>query len=68
MLYCIIIGEEEVSIGNVLFEGEVIGKKNYFCIGFCFLKDEVYDCLKVKEYFKFLLGFYELKISIEEVV
>ena len=33
-----------------------------------FLKDEAYDRLKVKEYFKFLLGLYESKISIEEVV
>ena len=32
------------------------------------MKDEAYDRLKVKEYFKFLIGLYESKISIEEVV
>ena len=67
VLHRIIIGEEEASTGNVLFEGEAIGKKNYSRIGFV-LKDEAYDRLKVKEYFKFLLGLYESKISIEEVV
>ena len=36
VLHRIIIGEEEASTGNVLFEGEEIGKKNYFRIGFCF--------------------------------
>ncbi|MGQ0420312.1 ATP-binding cassette domain-containing protein, partial [Bacillus sp. HC-Mk] len=68
VLHRIIIGEEEASTGNVLFEGEAIGKKNYSRIGFCFLKDEAYGRLKVKEYFKFLIGLYESKISIEEVV
>ncbi|MBJ8062371.1 transcriptional regulator, partial [Bacillus cereus] len=58
VLHRIIIGEEEASTGNVLFGGEAIGKKNYSSIGFCFLKDEAYDRLKVKEYFKFLLGLY----------
>jgi len=33
VLHRIIIGEEEASTGNVLFEGEVIGKKNYSRIG-----------------------------------
>ncbi|HEF1853252.1 TPA: transcriptional regulator, partial [Bacillus cereus] len=61
VLHRIIIGEEEASTGNVLFEGEAIGKKNYSRIGFCFLKDEAYGRLKVKEYFKFLIGLYESK-------
>ena len=67
ILHRIIIGEEEASTGNVLFEDEVIGKKNYSRIGFV-LKDEAYDGLKVKEYFKFLIGLYESNISMEEVV
>ena len=33
-----------------------------------FLKDEAYNRLKVKEYFKFLIGLYESNMSIEEVV
>ena len=36
VLHRIIIGEEEASTGNVLFEGEAIGKKNYSRIGFVF--------------------------------
>ncbi|MFC8053607.1 LytTR family transcriptional regulator DNA-binding domain-containing protein [Bacillus cereus] len=68
VLHRIIIGEEEASTGNVLFEGEPIGKRNYSRIGFCFLKDEAYERLKVKEYYKFLLGLYESNVSIEEVV
>ena len=32
------------------------------------MKDEAYDRLKVKEYYKFLLGLYESNMSIEEVV
>ena len=67
VLHRIIIGQEEASTGNVLFEGEAIGKKNY-SHRLLFLKDEAYDRLKVKEYFKFLIGLYESKISIEEVV
>lgn len=57
VLHRIIIGEEEASSGSVLFEEEPIGKKVYSRIGFCFLRDEAYDRLKVKEYFKFILGF-----------
>ncbi|PEB50439.1 transcriptional regulator [Bacillus pseudomycoides] len=68
VLHRIIIGEEEASTGSILFEGEVIGKRVYSRIGFCFLKDEAYDRLKVKEYFAFLAGLYDSTISIEEVV
>lgn len=32
------------------------------------MKDEAYDRLKVKEYFKFLIGLYESNMSTEEVV
>ncbi|MDZ5607018.1 LytTR family transcriptional regulator DNA-binding domain-containing protein [Bacillus pseudomycoides] len=68
VLQRIMIGEEEASSGSVLFDGEPMGKKVYSRIGFCFLKDEAYDRLKVKEYFSFLSGLYESNISIEEVV
>lgn len=36
VLHRIIIGEEEASTGNVLFEGEAIGKKKLFPHRFCF--------------------------------
>ncbi|MBO1579710.1 LytTR family transcriptional regulator DNA-binding domain-containing protein [Bacillus sp. XF8] len=68
VLQRIMIGEEEASSGSVLFDGKPMGKKVYSRIGFCFLKDEAYDRLKVKEYFSFLSGLYESNISIEEVV
>lgn len=32
------------------------------------MKDEAYDRLKVKEYFKFLIGLYKSNMSTEEVV
>ena len=68
VLHRIIIGEEEASTGSVLFDGEPIRKQFYSRIGFCFLKDEAYDRLKVKEYFAFLFGLYGSNISIKEVV
>lgn len=68
ILHRIIIGEEEASTGSVLFDGEPIQKQVYSRIGFCFLKDEAYDRLKVKEYFAFLSGLYDSNISIEEVI
>ncbi|WP_410984921.1 LytTR family transcriptional regulator DNA-binding domain-containing protein [Bacillus cereus] len=68
VLHRIIIGEEEASTGSVLFDGEPIQKQAYSRIGFCFLKDEAYNRLKVKEYFAFLSGLYDSNISIEEVV
>ncbi|EOQ19105.1 ABC transporter ATP-binding protein [Bacillus cereus VDM021] len=68
VLHRIIIGEEEASTGSVLFDGEPIRKQLYSRIGFCFLKDEAYDRLKVKEYFAFLFGLYGSNISIKEVV
>ena len=67
VLHRIIIGEEEASTGNVLFEGKQLERK-IILASVLFLKDEAYDRLKVKEYFKFLLGLYESKVSIEEVV
>ena len=67
VLHRIIIGQEEASTGNVLFEGKQL-KEKLFPHRLLFLKDEAYDRLKVKEYFKFLIGLYESKISIEEVV
>ncbi|PEY33336.1 transcriptional regulator [Bacillus cereus] len=68
VLHRIIIGEEEASTGSVLFDGEPIHKQAYSRIGFCFLKDEAYNRLKVKEYFAFLSGLYDSNISIEEIV
>ncbi|MDM5190907.1 LytTR family transcriptional regulator DNA-binding domain-containing protein [Bacillus sp. DX4.1] len=68
VLHSLIIGEEEASVGSVLFDGEPLRKQCYSRIGFCFLKDEAYDRLKVKEYFAFLSGLYESNISVEEVV
>ena len=67
VLHRIIIGEEEASTGSVLFAGEPIQKQVYARIGFCFLKDEAYDRLKVKEYFAFLSKLYEPTMNIEEV-
>ncbi len=43
-------------------------RKTILASAFVFLKDEAYDRLKVKEYFKFLIGLYESNMSIEEVV
>ena len=43
-------------------------KEKLFSHRLLFLKDEAYDRLKVKEYYKFLLGLYESNMSIEEVV
>ncbi|MEN1937211.1 LytTR family transcriptional regulator DNA-binding domain-containing protein [Paenibacillus sp. 102] len=68
VLHRIIIGEEEASTGSVLFDGKPIQRQAYSRIGFCFLKDEAYNRLKVKEYFAFLSGLYESNISMEEVV
>ncbi|MDM5157405.1 LytTR family transcriptional regulator DNA-binding domain-containing protein [Bacillus sp. DX1.1] len=68
VLHSLIIGAEEASTGSVLFDGEPLRKQVYSRIGFCFLKDEAYDRLKVKEYFAFLSGLYESNVSVEEVV
>ncbi|WP_242144828.1 MULTISPECIES: LytTR family transcriptional regulator DNA-binding domain-containing protein [unclassified Bacillus cereus group] len=68
VLHRIIIGEEEASSGMVLFEEESIRKSAYSRIGFCFLKDEAYNRLRVKEYLSFLSGLYDSNMSIGEVV
>ncbi|MFY0126013.1 LytTR family transcriptional regulator DNA-binding domain-containing protein [Bacillus cytotoxicus] len=68
VLHRIIIGEEDASSGTVLFEEEPIRKSAYSRIGFCFLKDEAYNRLKVKEYLSFLSGLYDSNIDIEEIV
>ena len=58
VLHRIIIGEEELHWAVCYLKGSD-WKEDYSRIGFCFLKDEAYDRLKVKEYFKFILGLYE---------
>lgn len=67
VLHRIIIGQEEASTGTVLFDGQPIQKKDYKRIGFCFLQDEAYERLTVKQYLKFLSGLYEAAANIEEV-
>lgn len=67
VLHHIIIGQEEASTGAVLFDGQPLQKKDYKRIGFCFLQDEAYERLTVKQYLKFLSDLYEADEHIEEV-
>ncbi|WP_369901740.1 LytTR family transcriptional regulator DNA-binding domain-containing protein [Bacillus manliponensis] len=67
-LHRIIIGQEEASTGTVLFDGKSLQKKDYKRIGFCFLQDEAYERLTVKQYFKFISELYRAAEDITEVV
>lgn len=67
-LHRIIMGEEEASTGTVLFDGQPLGKHSFSRIGFCFLDDEAYERLTVKDYFTFLRGLYGNGLSVDEVV
>ncbi|WP_020061462.1 LytTR family transcriptional regulator DNA-binding domain-containing protein [Bacillus sp. 123MFChir2] len=67
-LHRIIMGEEEASTGTVLFDGQPLGKQCFSRIGFCFLADEAYERLTVKDYFIFLRGLYDNGLSVDEVV
>ena len=63
----LLLVKKKLQLATYCLKGKQLERK-IILASVLFLKDEAYDRLKVKEYFKFLLGLYESKVSIEEVV